>query len=496
MDKRLQRAKVNAASTLAHQLVTTLCGLVVPWIMIDTFGSVVYGATTSIAQFLSYISLLEGGIGRVARGAFYKPLADGDNENISRIYLATKRFFLIVGIVFMAYALILSFTYYDIADITGFTRKYIFALVLSISIGKFAEYMGGISNITLFNADQKQYVVNFVYIITNIINTLFIVILACSGIDILWVKLSSSMVFVLRPIIYTLYRKRHYKIKKTLERAELKNKYTGIAQHAAYVIQNNTDIIMLTVFADLKLIAVYSVYHLVCFSIRNITSSFTGGMEAAFGEMIAKGEYEALHSAYEKYKCMLTFLTITLFGATAILIVPFIKIYTSGVTDAEYSQPLFALLMILGEAINCLILPCFNMTIAANKLKESQMGAYGEAAVNLIVSFILVFWNPLVGVAIGTLVSSLFKSVFYILYSGKNILKINVKRMILNLFISILILTVIGSLGILIVMTIPITNYLIWILCGFVSVAITGAIAVLLSMILYRKNAIAIIIKK
>ena len=178
------------------------------------------------------------------------------------------------------------------------------------------------------------------------------------------------------------------------------------------------------------------------------------------------------------------------------ILVPFIKIYTSGVTDAEYSQPLFALLMILGEAINCLILPCFNMTIAANKLKESQMGAYGEAAVNLIVSFILVFWNPLVGVAIGTLVSSLFKSVFYILYSGKNILKINVKRMILNLFISILILTVIGSLGILIVMTIPITNYLIWILCGFVSVAITGAIAVLLSMILYRKNAIAIIIKK
>ncbi|MBQ2848038.1 MAG: hypothetical protein IJE74_07260 [Clostridia bacterium] len=496
MDKRMQRAKVNAVSTLAHQLVTTVCGLIVPWIMIDTFGSAVYGATTSIAQFLSYISLLEGGIGRVARGAFYKPLADGDNENISRIYLATKRFFVIVGIFFMAYALILSFTYYDIADITEFTREYIFALVIAISIGRFAEYMGGISNITLFNADQKQYVVNSVYIITNIINTFSIVVLAGSGIDILWVKLCSSFVFVLRPIIYTLYQKKHYNIKKTVERAVLKNKYTGIAQHIAYVVQNNTDIIMLTVFADLKLIAVYSVYHLVCFSIRNITASFTGGMEAAFGEMIAKGEDEALCSTYEKYKCMLTFLTVTLFGATAILIVPFVKIYTSGVTDTEYSQPVFAMLMILGEAINCLILPCFNMTIAANKLKESQMGAYGEAAVNLIISFILVLWNPLVGVAIGTLVSSLFKSIFYIVYSGKNILKINVKRMLLNLFLCLLVLTVIGVFGILIIMTIPITNYLSWILCGFVAVALTGVVAALLSAIMYQKNIFTIIVKK
>ena len=68
MAGRLLRVKLNTFSSLAHQLVTTLCGLVIPWIMIDTFGSTAYGITISIAQFLSYITLLEGGIGRVARG--------------------------------------------------------------------------------------------------------------------------------------------------------------------------------------------------------------------------------------------------------------------------------------------------------------------------------------------------------------------------------------------------------------------------------------------
>ena len=136
--------------------------------MIDKFGSEAYGATTSIAQFLAYISLFEGGIGRVARGALYRPLAAGDEAEVSRIYLAIKRFFSIIGVAFAGYALILAFFYYDIADVTEFTREYIFALVLAIAIGKFAEYMGGITNITLFNADQRQYVVNSVIILSNV----------------------------------------------------------------------------------------------------------------------------------------------------------------------------------------------------------------------------------------------------------------------------------------------------------------------------------------
>ena len=146
MDKRQQRAKINAATTLLNQLVATMCGVLIPWLMIDAFGSEAYGATTSIAQFLSYISLLEGGIGRAARGEMYKPLADGDTENISRVYMAVKRFFTTIGMAFLAYAFILAFCYYYIADVAIFSRDYIFWLVIAITVGKFAEFMGGYSN--------------------------------------------------------------------------------------------------------------------------------------------------------------------------------------------------------------------------------------------------------------------------------------------------------------------------------------------------------------
>ena len=54
MEKRILRVKLNTLSSLAHQLVTIVCGVVIPKVIIDTFGSTAYGITISIAQFLSY----------------------------------------------------------------------------------------------------------------------------------------------------------------------------------------------------------------------------------------------------------------------------------------------------------------------------------------------------------------------------------------------------------------------------------------------------------
>ena len=485
MDHRLKRAKINAATMLANQLVATLCGMLIPWVMIDTFGSEAYGATTSIAQFLSYISILEGGIGRAARGELYKPLAEGDAVSISRVYLAVRRFFNTIGAVFLGYAFILALCYYDIADVAAFSRDYIFWLVIVMTIGKFAEFMGGYSQITLFNADQRQYVSNITVIGTALMNVLLVVILSRSGCDLIWVKLGSSLIFVIKPVIYTWYLKKHYTIVRTGERAKLKNQWTAIGQHIAYFIQSNIAVFVLTVFADLKTVAVYSVYHLVSYSLRNVVTSFGSGMEALFGDMIAKNETEALVKVYRRYKLILTLLTLTLFGAAMVLILPFIKLYTAGVTDANYRQPLFAGILLLGEAVYCLILPCYNLPIAAGKLKESRAGAYGEAIVGVVVSVALVFWNPLVGIGIGLLASILFKGIYLIVFSAKHILCMSPWRLLRDFFGTVLVLGLMAYGGIWVSNYLPIDHYFSWALHGIGAVAVAGVVAALAGCVLY-----------
>ena len=107
-ETRMKKAKISAASSLIYQLVTIVCGLITPRLFIGAFGSEAYGATTSILQFLSYVTLIEGGIGGVARAALYKPLAEGDKDSISNIYFAIKRFFSVIGVVFVGYTLVVS----------------------------------------------------------------------------------------------------------------------------------------------------------------------------------------------------------------------------------------------------------------------------------------------------------------------------------------------------------------------------------------------------
>lgn len=485
MDQRKKRAKINAATMLANQLVATVCGMLIPWVMIDTFGSEAYGATTSIAQFLAYISLLEGGIGRAARGELYKPLAQKDTESISRVYLAVRRFFNTIGTAFLGYAVVLAFCFYDIADVAAFSRDYIFWLVIVMTIGKFAEFMGGYSQITLFNADQRQYVSNLTVIGTSLLNVVLVVILARSGCDLLWVKLGSSMIFVIKPVIYTVYLKKHYTIVRTRERAKLKNQWTAIGQHLAYFIQNNIAVFALTVFADLKAVAVYSVYHLISFSLRNVVTSFGSGMEAMFGDMIAKNETEELRNAYRRYKLILTVLTLTLFGTAMVLILPFVKLYTAGVTDANYYQPVFAGILLVGDALYCVMLPCYNLPIAAGKLRESRAGAYGEAIIGVLVSIALVFWEPLMGVGIGLLAAMLFKGVYLIIFSAKCILHIHPWKLLRDFFGTSTVLIIVACVGIWGSNYLAIESYISWALHGVGIVALMGAAAILVENVQY-----------
>lgn len=489
MSKRGHKVRLNASTALLNQIVSTICGMLIPWSMITAFGSEAYGITISVAQFLSYIALIEGGMGRVARAELYKPLAENEVHAISGVYCAIKRFFRKIGLIFLLYAVFIAVFFYDIADVVGFTREYIFWIVLTIGLGRFAEYMGGITNITLLNADQRQYIVNIVTLTTNILNVVLIVATVNLGLDILWVKLISSTVFVARPIIYTIYVKRHYSfLPKKSEHVGLKNKWTGIGQHIAYYLQINADVFILTLLADVKIVAVYSVYHLVLYSLKTVTLSLTGGMEALFGNIIALEENDELIRTFERYKFILTAVVLILFGTAGGMILSFVKIYTAQVTDANYIQPVFAIILMLAEAVNCLVWPCSTICISANKLKETRWGAYLEAAINLVVSIILVFWNPLVGVALGSLISVLYKSIFYMNYTAKKILYTSFKHMVFRLFGTVILLTGCSSVGMLLINHVKITNYFQWAIVSSMLVIVLAIITVIACAIMYPKH--------
>ncbi|MBR6408233.1 MAG: hypothetical protein IKS19_06630 [Clostridia bacterium] len=488
---RSSRAKLNSITTLANQIITTVTGLIIPRMMLGAFGSALYGATTSIAQFLSYISLLESGVGRAARAALYKPLADRDSEKVSKVYFAIVRFFRYVAIIFCVYTILLAFSYYDIANVREISREYVIFLVIAISLSTLIEYLCGISNMTLINADQRKYITNSAIIVTRILNTVLILVLINLGSGIITVKLGSSLIIILRPLFLSWYVKKHYTLRKTSRvktgRRDdaLPQKWTGMSQHIAYFVHSNTDVVLLTVFSDLRLVAVYAIYSLVTISIRNIVFSLAGGLEAELGDMYAKGEQETLTRKYKQYQFIMSFSSVLLFGVTALMILPFVLLYTSGITDVNYFQPAFALLLILGEVLNCLALPCSTLPVSCNQLKKTRWGAYGEAVINIVFSCALIWWNPLLSVAIGTLTAEVFKLFYYSVYASKRIIKNSVFRQLLRHTLVFAAVLLFGFSGIFLFPLLRVQNYFIWILYAIPATVIALGISLAIMRICY-----------
>ena len=499
-DKREKLAKFNIYSSLLYQLVMMVSGIIVPKLLISNFGSELYGATTSIAQFLGYIALLEGGIGGIARAALYKPLAENNIIKINAVLGEIKHFFKIVGYIFIAYVLLLACGYQNISNIEALDWTATFFLVIAISISTFAQYFIGISYAVLVEAAQKSYVLNVIRIATTVLNVISIIFLINLGCNIIIVKLVSGCVFALGPVLQLIYVKKNYIIEKTPRQKDaLQNKWTGIGQHIAYFLHSHTDVVVLTIFANLLWVAVYSVYNMVIAAIQSIVSSFSTGMEALFGDMYAKKEYDLLRKTFGEYETLISCIAVFLFSTTIVLITPFIKLYTNGITDVDYIQPLFGIVLSIASVLYSMRTPYGSMVVAAGRFKETRWAPYGEAIINIVLSILLLKRWGIIGVAVGTVCAVAFRFVFYAYYVSNNIINRSIKMWYKRLGLNTAMIVCIVVLGNIAVTKIQMTNYLYWALAGILVSVISGIITFAGNYCFFRdetKGALRRIIKK
>ena len=223
-------------------------------------------------------------------------------------------------------------------------------------------------------------------------NAAMIIVLVRLNASIHMVKLISACIFVLRPVLQNLYVKKKYKINlRDVKDSEyvIEKKRDGLAQHVAAVVHANTDIAILTFFSTLEEVSVYSVYILVVNGVKKIISSFTSGIDALFGDMIAKKEHKNLKDKFKLYEtCFFTIITI-IFICTFILLLPFVRIYTDGISDANYIRPLFGYIIVLAEFLYSIRLPYNSLVMSAGHFKETKKGAWREAFLNLFISITL-----------------------------------------------------------------------------------------------------------
>lgn len=420
---RRKKLMLNSTMSLLYQLIALICGFVLPRIFLTTYGSAVNGLVSSITQFLGFIALCEMGIGAVIQSTLYKPLADNDTESISKIALSSERFFRKIAYILVLYTVMLMIAYPFITA-ENFEYGYTSLLILVMSISTFAQYYFGMTYRLMLSADQLGFIHFSVSSVALILNTSLSILLMHLGASIHAVKLTTSIIFLIQPLCMALIAKRRYKIDRSIVLTEepIKQKWNGVAQHIAAVVLGNTDTVVLTLMSTLENVSIYAVYHLVVNGVKQILLSLTNGVQAMFGNMLAKKENDNLTRTFELFEWIMHTGVTLAFSITAFLIVQFVSVYTNGITDVNYIVPLFACLICLAEAMYCLRLPYNIMVLAAGHYKQTQASAFIEASINIVVSVATVLRFGLVGVAIGTLAAMLYRTCYLAWYLRRNII--------------------------------------------------------------------------
>lgn len=492
MDSRFKKLKWNTILASCYQFILIITGMILPRCFLHYYGSEVNGLISSITQFLSFINICDLGISAVVSAAYYKPLADGDTYAISKIFVYSKRFFRVIGFILLAYVAILLGVYPTLINST-FDFWFTLALIAAMSLSQFGQYFVGISYQLLLSSDQKSYVQLIINGSTLLVNTIVSVLLMVSGANIQLVKLTTSIIYLFRPLAMYLYVKRNYVIDKSVpvDKSSIPQKRNGIVQHIAYMVYTNTDVMVLTFCSTLKNISIYSVYTLVTNSIKQIIMASTTGVQSLFGNMIARNEMDKLKSLYSLYNWGTHTICTILFTVTGLMIVPFVLIYTSGVTDSNYNLPVFALLITIAYFFDSMRNCQFVLIRAAGHFKQTQMASLIECFLNISISIVLVFFFGLIGVAIGTIVATVFFVIYETIYFNKHIVFMPIKHFLKQFIVDALIV------GTTVIIAVHINLYTgsisSWIIQAIVVTFICIAISLVWQLVWYRKNIKTII---
>ena len=122
MDKGKRSVKIFIYG-LISQVITLLLGIIIPKLLIVSYGSEVNGLLSSVRQIFVYVALLEAGIGTASLQALYAPMAKGDHQKTSEIMAATDHYYKRTGVLYGICVLILALIYPIFKNIFGIIRS-------------------------------------------------------------------------------------------------------------------------------------------------------------------------------------------------------------------------------------------------------------------------------------------------------------------------------------------------------------------------------------
>lgn len=365
------------------------------------------GLYTSI---LTVLSIAELGIGTTIVFSLYKPLAENDTESVAAIMQLFKKIYLVIGsIILLAGLVCIPFLDKIIkSDLNLFELRAYFILFLLNSVSSyFFSY-----KTCLIEADQKKYIISLGNVIAQIIQyVLQMIVLA------IWrnyyLYLTIVIVVNLIKYIYLSHRadclypilkeKKIYRLNSDIKSRIVKNIKAMFCHKIGGVVVGSTDTILISSMVSLAKMGIYSNYQMISSGLNYGLNMIFSSMTASIGNLCAVEDNDTIYKSFKQ----MNLATFIVYGiCTSFLFVTF--------------EPLIKLLFgesyMIGQLAVTFI--CVNLYISGMRVSvltyrdvlglfwEERYKPLAEALINLVASILLGKHFGLVGILLGTTISS------------------------------------------------------------------------------------------
>lgn len=410
VNMRTENAIKNISISIFSQVVIILLGFLSRKVFIDSLGTAYLGVNGLLTNVLSMMVLIEGGIGISITYNLYKPLAENDQPKIISLVQLYKKVYGILALII-----------------------FILSIIIYPMIGRFAKGVDSISNLTLvyfifvaknmvsyitaykwalINADQKGYVLSTANLVFQVITTIAKIIILYMTSNYIIYLLVELGIYLVQVLFNGSIVNKRYPYIKTKQKYSLDNdvKDNIVTNVKAMFLHNiggycvaGTDNILLS-YINITIVGLYSNYTMITGQLTALISPILGGISAGVGNLIATENntktYSVFQVAYLVNFWIYSLCIIFLYN----LLEPFI---TWWLKDGLLLGKGTFLVILLNLYISGMRSTVITFKSNAGLFVQDKYAPVIEGILNLMISIILMKRFGMIGVFIGTTISTL-----------------------------------------------------------------------------------------
>ena len=407
---RTKNSIKNTSVSFITNLLTIVIGLIAQGIFIKILGSEYLGINGLFSNIISMLGIVELGVGSAIIYHLYKPIVEEDIKKVKALMNFYKKCYTIIALIILTIGLMITpYLNFFIEEVTidiNISLVYIL-FIIEIVCSYLLSYKRSI-----INANQKNYLVNFIHIgYLVILNILEIIILVLTKNYYLYLGIKIGMRILENVGITILANKLYPYLKNNNEKLDEKTKKDIFQKVKALFFHKvggfivlGTDNIIISKFIGIIEVGLYSNYYMIIDAVEKLFGQVIRVITPSVGNMLVKESAEKSFEIFKRVR-FLNFWIATFSGISLLVVMnSFITVWIG----SKYLLATCVLIVLVLNYYAKSMRSCHMIfKEAAGIYYEDRYVPLLESVLNIVASLILLKYFGLAGIFMGTIISSL-----------------------------------------------------------------------------------------